>query len=310
MLDHARKEYVDNFIVYGASVCFIILLSITHILMSYKVTASLAVPNVEVKKSDIVFDKNVFSSVSVRAKAYVVYDLISHEVIAGKNETALLPLASITKVMTAVSSSLHTSKDEKISITQKSIEDGFDLGLKNHQEWKLAELLKYTLVFSSNDGAQAVADNLGGKDAFVSQMNTDAKNLGLALSFTDPAGRDLHGKIGGSGNAIDVARLFEIARKNIPEIMDATTKKRQTMIASSGKVSGIPNTNQDVQSYPGIEGSKTGYTDLAGGNLGVVIDVALGHPVVIVVLGSTREGRFEDMNTLYTALIKSMRSNP
>jgi D-alanyl-D-alanine carboxypeptidase len=140
-------------------------------------------------------------------------------------------------------------------------------------------------------------------------MNTDAKNLGLSLSFTDPAGRDLQGKIGGSGNALDVARLFEIARKNIPEIMDATTKKRQTMIASSGKVSGIPNTNQSVQSYPGIEGSKTGYTDLAGGNLGVVIDVALGHPVVIVVLGSTREGRFEDMNTLYTALIKSMHRN-
>jgi D-alanyl-D-alanine carboxypeptidase len=204
--------------------------------------------------------------------------------------------------MMAVSSTLHKKKDDKITITPKSIEDGYDLGLKNKQVWDLSELLKYTLVFSSNDGAEAVADSFGGKDIFVAQMNNDAKNLGLNLTFTDPAGRDLGGKIGGKGTVLEVAKLFSIARKNIPEILDATTKKRETVVANSGKISGIPNTNQDIETLSGAEASKTGYTDMAGGNLGVVVDVSVGHPIVIVVLGSTRTGRFEDMDTLYKAL--------
>jgi D-alanyl-D-alanine carboxypeptidase len=91
MLDHARKEYIDNFILYGSSVCFIILLSITHIATSYKAATSPTLPSVDAIKSDVVFDKNAFSNVSVRAKAYVVYDLITHEVIAGKNEMAPSP---------------------------------------------------------------------------------------------------------------------------------------------------------------------------------------------------------------------------
>ena len=87
----------------------------------------------------------------------------------------------------------------------------------------------------------------------------------------------------------------------------ATTKKRQTVTSSSGRVRGIPNTNQTVQMFPGIEASKTGYTDLAGGNLAVIIDATLGHPVAIVVLGSTKEGRFEDVQILYKALLASIR---
>jgi D-alanyl-D-alanine carboxypeptidase len=67
-------------------------------------------------------------------------------------------------------------------------------------------------------------------------------------------------------------------------------------------------TNQAIESLPGAEASKTGYTDMAGGNLGVVVDISLGHPVVIVVLGSTKEGRFRDMSILYNTLRKSLGS--
>ena len=201
-----------------------------------------------------------------------------------------------------MSAALHRPLKEKIVISAGSIEDGYDLGLKNKQVWALSELLKYTLVFSSNDGAEAVADSFGSKEIFIQQMNNDAKTLGLDLVFTDPAGRDVHGAVGGQGTVIDVARLFAIARKNIPEVMDATTKKRQTVVTSSGKISGIPNTNQDIETLSGAEASKTGYTDMAGGNLGVIVDISVGHPVVIVVLGSTREGRFRDMDVLYKAL--------
>ena len=208
--------------------------------------------------------------------------------------------------MTAVSATLHKPKDTKVTVNKDSIEDSYDLGLKNNQVWSLDELLKYTLIFSSNDGAEIIADSFGSKSIFVTQMNNDAKKLGLNLVFTDPAGRDVDGNIGGKGTVLEVAKLFGIARKMIPDILDATTKKRQTVVASNGKVSGIPNTNQHIEDLSGAEASKTGYTDLAGGNLGVVVDVSIGRPIVIVVLGSTKEGRFRDMSLLYTALRKSL----
>ena len=306
MKSYSKNAHIDILIIYGLSVCIVTLVLATHLTEHYKLRQKKVVYPKAVVDNRSLFDTSAFDAIKVEGKAYVVYDTVTHEVIASKNEQELLPLASLTKVMTAVSSTLHNKKGEKITITPKSIEDDYDLGLKNKQVWELSELLKYTLVFSSNDGAQVIADSFGGKDIFVDQMNSDAKNLGLNLVFTDPAGRDLHGKIGGKGTVLEVAKLFSVARKNIPEILDATTKKRETVTTNFGRVSGIPNTNQDIETLPGAEASKTGYTDMAGGNLGVIVDVSVGHPVVIVVLGSTKTGRFEDMNTLYKALRLSL----
>lgn len=306
MKSNSKNVHVDILIIYGLSVCIVTLVLATHVIEYYKLRQKKVVYPKSVIDNRPLFDKSAFNTIKIEGKAYVVYDTVTHEVIASKNEQALLPLASVTKVMMAVSSTLHKKKDEKITITSKSIEDGYDLGLRNKQVWELSELLKYTLVFSSNDGAEAVADSFGGKDIFVNQMNSDAKNLGLNLTFTDPAGRDLNGKIGGKGTVIEAAKLFSVARKNIPEILDATTKKRETVTSSFGKISGVPNTNQDIETLPGAEASKTGYTDMAGGNLGVIVDISVGHPVVIVVLGSTKTGRFEDMDNLYKALRSSL----
>lgn len=255
----------------------------------------------------VFFDTDVFKNVQVQAKAFIVYDLTDKKIIAAKNETTPLPLASLSKMMTAVSATLHKSKDESITISPKSIEGSYDFGLAKGQIWTLRELLKYTLVISSNDGAEVIADSFGSKKIFLDQMASDAKNLGLNFVFTDPAGRDTDTEIGGKGSAYEMAKLFGIARQRIPEILDATTRKRESVFTSKGKLSGIPNTNQSVESFPGVEVSKTGFTDSAGGNLGVVVDISLGHPVVIIVLGSTKEGRFKDVDTLYKALELSIQ---
>lgn len=57
-----------------------------------------------------------------------------------------------------------------------------------------------------------------------------------------------------------------------------------------------------LSSLPGFVGAKTGYTDLAGGNLVVIFDIEIGHPLVAVVLGSTEQGRFDDIRTLAHAI--------
>ena len=180
-----KNEYIDSFTIYGLSVCLVISLSILNTLVVHKPQPSITVPSIEQHPKKIVFDPHVFENIQLQARAYVIYDLTNHKIIAGNHETVMLPLASITKVMTAVSSTIHKSKEDSIVITPISIEGDYDIGLKNHQVWKLVELLKYTLVFSSNDGAESVADSFGGRDFFVRQMNIDAKNLGLNFIFTD-----------------------------------------------------------------------------------------------------------------------------
>lgn len=305
MVQKARHDYIELSYIYGGAILSVIILSLIALPMDMT-GFGLLVPKPSIATPSI-YKTNAFDNVEVKAKAYVVYDLVLNKEIASKNAEEVLPLASVTKVMTAVTALSHNDAQAKITIKPENIEDGYDLGLKKGQVWNLGELLKYTLVFSSNDGAHAIADGLGGREKFVAQMNEESSLLGLDLIFTDPAGLDIGNNIGGLGSAIDVARLFGIARSRFPEIFEATTKTRITISAGKERISGIPNTNQEVNTLFGVEISKTGFTDSAGGNLGVVVDIALGHPVAIIVLGSTREERFTDMTALYEALVSSLK---
>lgn len=304
MMERSRHDYIELSYVYGGAIAVVLFLSVVAIPIDTS-RFGLIVPEQKKEQSSI-YNEEAFHDVTVRARAYVVYDLLEKEIIAAKNQSEVLPLASITKVMTALTALQHNDKKAVITIKPEHIDGGYDLGLKKGQVWTLEELLKYTLVFSSNDGARAIADTFGGKKAFVAQMNQDSTLFGLSLVFTDPAGLD-NGYAGGKGNAEDVAKLFAVARKLHPEILETTTHSRVTVRAGKQVISGIPNTNQSIETLFGAEASKTGFTDDAGGNLAVVVDVALGHPVVIVVLGSTREGRFEDVSALYEALLKSIK---
>lgn len=308
MVRHAKKVHVTHTSLYFVAFVSLSMVLLLSLFTKYSNTFS----KTDIKKTTLgsIFNASAFSSVSIEGKAFVVYDIVDRRIIASHNATTSLPLASITKVMTALTATTYKSKSAPITVTKKSIEDSYDLGLKEGQVWQLKELLKYTLIISSNDGAEIVADSFGGKAIFLQLMNDEAKSLGIEASFTDPAGRDSGGVIGGKGSAYDVAKLLSIARLRFPEILDATIKKRQKVFTKDGALSGIPNTNQNIEAFPGAEGSKTGYTDLAGGNLGVIVDVTLGHPVAIVVLGSTKEGRFRDMELLYKTLKRSIRTYP
>jgi len=69
------------------------------------------------------------------------------------------------------------------------------------------------------------------------------------------------------------------------------------------------NTNKMASDTPGLIGSKTGYTGTAGGNLAFVFDPELGRPIIITVLGSTAEGRFEDAKKLIDATLNYLSDN-
>ncbi len=306
MIEHLKKDFADLFTLYILAVIFLVLVSLFAVPLQISKMGIFTPTN----KNDEIrtwYNPQAFDNISVTAKSYIVYDVLTNKIISGKNEHVSFPLASITKVMMALTAVVKYPPSTKITVTKGSLDGSYDLGLKERQSWTLKDLLKYTLVFSSNDGAQLIADKLAGRVEFVEQMNAYSSLLGLNMKFTQPAGLDLNGQLGGIGSAYDVARMMSVARVELGSILDATTKTRLRVNSSTGTIHGIPNTNQQIDKFVFAEGSKTGYTESAGGNIVLSVDPMLGHPVIIVVLGSTREDRFTDAYELYKALLKSIQ---
>ena len=98
-----------------------------------------------------------------------------------------------------------------------------------------------------------------------------------------------------------MARLFTYILQNHPEIFEATRTAR-FVTYSLDKISHTAvNTDAEINNIPGIIGSKTGYSDLAGGNLAIVYDASINYPIIVVVLGSTYDERFTDVLSLVKA---------
>lgn len=259
----------------------------------------------------------VFQDVVIGAKAAYVYDVRTREVLYAENEDMRLALASLTKIMTALVASDIASDDSEVVITTESLMATGDSGLRGGERWTLKNLLDFSLISSSNDGMQAVALALGAHDQlrgegtapldnFVLRMNEQAWNLDLKNTyFYNTTGLDETTDKGGAyGTAKDVVKLVEHILMYKPELLEATRVREATFISNSNIKHEIKNTNKMLDGIPGLLASKTGYTDIGGGNLVVAFDPELGRPIVISVLGSTEEGRFEDMQKLIDATLE------
>ena len=285
-----------------------LLLSI--LVMTFMVATALH-PSSE-KKEDA---KTSVITVSIEAKAAFVLDVVNNQIIYRKNENARLPLASLTKLMTALTALELVPENSKITIRKEFLREEGDTGLLSGETWKLKDLLDFSLMVSSNDGVRSVASVVGavnlkstdydlGRKEFIAQMNMEADKLGLKQTyFLNESGLDEGNTSGGYGSASDVAHLLAYILKKKPEVLE-TTKYESLTIDSGNKAHVAKNTNIDVEKIPGLLASKTGYTTLAGGNLVVAFDASIGRPIIVVVLGSSQEGRFKDVQSLVNASIK------
>lgn len=259
--------------------------------------------NIE-KEKDYSSLQNVF----VEAKSYVVYDLDNKKVLSGKNENDILPLASLTKVVTAITSLKLASPDTDIIIRKDYMrqDENLDIGMKIGQKWKLKELLKYGLTVSSNSSMDIIANTVSSSNSsFVKSMNDYVKELGFQdFSFNSASGLDYGDEIGGKGSALEYAKLFAKSYELIPDIMSYTVNSKVNLDSGTKKIYQVPNTNQKASSIVGLMASKTGYTTAAGGNLAVLVNLDVNRHIVIVVLGSSISGRFEDVNRLHNAIEK------
>lgn len=238
----------------------------------------------------------------IKARAVVVYDVTRDTFLLEKNADVQLPLASLTKVMLALIAIQSLSASTTILITPESLKPEGSTGLRVGERWGLQDLIDATLVPSSNDGAEALALAIGNGDVLktVMAMNKRARDIGLSSTyFLNPTGLDESAtQAGAYGSSRDVARLFAYITLNYPDFIAGTTQNGMHIISETGIEHTTINTNEALGQIPGLIAGKTGMTNLAGGNLAVVFDLSIGRPIVVVVLGSTPEGRFEDVRTL------------
>ncbi len=251
--------------------------------------------------------ENPFDKVQITAKSAYVWDIKNQKVLFSHNASTTLPLASLTKIMTALVATEQAPTNTEFAFQQDSLKEEGDSGLLVGEWWKLKDILDFTLVMSSNDGARAIASAIEAlkpeQGSFVDQMNTRAQELQLTtMSFYNPTGLDVNPvQAGGYGSAADVARLYEYVLKNHPDIFEQTTKPAISVTSDTIEHTAI-NTNTQASRTPSLIASKTGSSDLAGGNLAVALDMGIQHPIVIVVLGSTPTDRLTDVDTLSNAI--------
>ena len=125
--------------------------------------------------------------------------------------------------------------------------------------------------------------------------------------FLDATGLDINTETSGAyGSASDIARLTAVFMRNYPNYFEISTEQSVT-VPVSGRLVTVNATALPILNVPGLIGLKTGYTDLAGGNLVAAFDEDIGHPLIAVVLGSTENGRFTDMRTLINAVRASQQ---
>jgi len=263
---------------------------------------------------------NPFEELNLEAKSVVVWDVINNRELFAKEADTPLPLASLTKVMTALVISAKFPNSSNVKILQEYLEPEGDSKLVVGDIWQAKDLKDFTLLTSSNDGAFALAAVAEAKEnnqenelytqedlrnKFIEEMNNTASEIGLSNSrFFNEHGLDRAVDRGGAyGSAKDMALLFTYILQNYPDMLEATRYKN-LQFKSAEKVYSAKNTNDFVDQIPNLIASKTGYTDLAGGNLVIAFDTGLGRPIIISILGSSTDGRFTDALKLSEASLK------
>lgn len=270
------------------------------IIFSFVVTNKVRRENVS-SPTKVVF--NPYENLNIMAKSAYVYDVRDNKVLYEKNQDERVPLASLTKLMTALVARSEEPNDKTIIITRKAVETEGDSGLRVGEEWSLKKLIDFSLISSSNDGMAAVAMAFGPEKNFVNLMNKKADEIGMKNTYYfNETGLDESTQKGGAyGTAKDTATLFAYILKNYPNLVSATSDAQMKISSLNDIVHTATNTDLIVEDIPGLIGSKTGYTDLAGGNLVVAFDPEIGRPIIVTVLGSTIEDRFSDVEKLVNA---------
>lgn len=217
-----------------------------------------------------------------------------NKIILEKDSDVQLPIASLTKLMTAVVALDNYNLSDTVVVDKNAdSQDSMKEDVKLGDIMSVESFLDIMLIESSNKSAYALSEGPGGypgEEKFVGLMNQKAKDLGLENTFfVDPTGLSS----GDVSTASDLAKLAEYILKNYPKIAEIS-KAKELYVPKFGYVE---NTDQLLGEIPDIICSKTGFTNEANGCLLLVINNPTNNDYLInVVLGA--DNRFSEMEKL------------
>jgi len=240
----------------------------------------------------------VLVSERLSASGVVIMDVESGQQLYGRQQAVRRPMASLTKLMTALLIVENHEMDELVAIAE-DVEDveGNIVHLPPGEQFTVGDLLSALLISSSNDAALALATYHSMTEAsFVFDMNIRAKALGLkGTSFANPSGLD-HPRQWSTPQ--DLAWLTISALRH-PEIRERMGQSSKMVYSKEGTAISLSHTHAMLHGDTPISGGKTGTTDAAGQCLVSVVEQD-GREYVVVLLHSLQ--RYRDMQSILAAI--------
>lgn len=222
----------------------------------------------------------------VDARAFVLENAATGEVLAQRDARERLPIASITKLMTVLVTLQHARPTELVTVPEEVTTVGEStIYLREGERLSVFDLIEGALIPSANDAADTLAYHVGhgSEQAFVRMMNAQARRLRLTdTHFVRPDGLDAPGHVSSARDVTKLARVL-MRRRVVREIV-----RRTRATIAGGRT--IYTRNHLLYTYPGLIGVKTGHTSLAGWS-----EVAAAHrrgvTVYATILGAPSESR-------------------
>ena len=236
----------------------------------------------------------------VEAKAALLMEKETGQVLFAKEEHQRLEPASVTKIMTLLLTMEAISRGElryedTVTVSKNAASmGGSQVYLSVGEQITVEELLKAVCVSSGNDASVALAEQVSGvTELFVQQMNNRAKELGMVdTCFLNPTGLPAEGHV---TSAYDIALMSRELILHHPDLRRFTTIWMDTI---RGGEFGLSNTNKLIRFYEGATGLKTGSTDAAGYCISATAERSGMELIAVVLGGETSQQRFEDAKTL------------
>jgi len=239
-------------------------------------------------------------------KALLIGD-VNGNIIKEDNSLAVRPLASVTKIMTSILTldkikSGMISYDDKVTVSSKAASVPYGIKLTAGKQYTVRDLLKATIIKSSNNAAYALAEYVGGNvPNFVQSMNEKARSYGLeSLRYCSPHGLppSYTGSCMDQGNAKD---LYGLALKAIEYKEYLNISRNATDYIDGGEIQ-LKSTNALLGKVGGVDGLKTGYHKAAGSN--IILTAQRGNDRVIVVILQARQRCLQSASTIVKSTVR------
>lgn len=232
----------------------------------------------------------------INSRIALIYDRASGKIMYEKNGNKQTPMASTTKIMTAIVVLENANLKDVVTIDSKAAGmGGSRLGLKKNDKITVNDLLYGLMLRSGNDAAVALANHVGGSiEGFAEMMNAKAKEMGLTNShFVVPHGLDNEGHY---TTAYELAKMADYALQieKFKEIVSTYS----TTITINGYPKAINNTNKLLGSVAGVYGVKTGFTNGAGRCLVAACERDNLDIITVIIGADTNNQRTEDSKEL------------